>query len=63
MKGAVILTSEKTGQGLRLELERGTIVLHRDREEVYQEIATLNGFEDGRWMRWRPREDSFEDLV
>ena len=27
------------------------------------EIALLSGFVDGRWMCWRPGEESFDDLV
>ncbi|MBL7490057.1 hypothetical protein I6A60_29200 [Frankia sp. AgB1.9] len=59
----VVRTEEAVGVGLRIELGRGSIVLHPAEEElVGPEIALLKGFDDGRWMCWRPGEDSFEDL-
>jgi len=61
--GTVISTSEETGSGIRIELDTGTIVIHPAKEEIFVEIAELSGFPDGRWMAWRPGEDSFEDLV
>ena len=56
-------TREETGVGLRIEFDDGAIVLHPARDDlVGPEIALLQGFEDRRWMCWRPGEDSFEDL-
>lgn len=60
----VVATEEATGTGLRIALDKGTLVLHPTPVELNgPEIATLNGFTDGRWMCWRPGEDSFEDLT
>lgn len=57
-------TAERTGVGLRLEFDGGAIVVHPRREDVIgAEIGLLEGFTDGRWMCWRPGEDSFEDLA
>lgn len=63
--GHVVATLEQTGRGLRIEFDKGAIVLHPDIEDVLPgpEIASLNGFEDRRWMCWRPGEVSFEDVV
>lgn len=64
ISGVVSGTVEATGTGLRLEFGHDALALHPHREElVGPEIATLNGFEDGQWMCWRPGEDSFEDLA
>jgi hypothetical protein len=60
----VVATAEKTGQGLRVEFEKGAIRLHPNiNDETGPEIALLTGFRDGRWMCWRPGEESFEDVV
>lgn len=60
----VVATHETTGLGLVIEFETGTVHLHPSREDLQgPEIAMLSGFEDGRWMVWRPGEDSFEDLA
>ena len=61
--GIVVTTTEETGSGIRLELDTGTLVIHPAKEEVFVEIAEVSGFADGRWMAWRPGEDSFEDVV
>ncbi|MFB0837360.1 hypothetical protein ACETK3_05055 [Arthrobacter sp. E44] len=61
--GEVISTTEETGSGIQIELDTGTIVIHPAKEEIFVEIAELSGFPDGRWMAWRPGEDSFEDLA
>lgn len=61
--GTVKATAESTGVGLRVELDTGTVVLHPVLDDVYVEIAELQGFDDGAWMVWRPGEESFEDLV
>jgi len=61
--GSVVSTTEESGSGIRIELDTGTIVIHPAKEEVFVEIAELSGFPDGRWMAWRPGEDSFEDLA
>jgi len=61
--GTVVSTIEKTGSGIHIELDTGTIVIHPAKEEVFVEIAELSGFTDGRWMAWRPGEDSFQDLA
>ena len=60
--GTVSSTTERTGAGIRIELDTGSIVIHPKLEEVYVEIAELS-FTDGTWMVWRAGEDSFEDLV
>ncbi len=62
-QGTVVSTTEKTGSGIRVDLDAGTIVIHPAKEEIFVEIAELSGFPDGRWMAWRPGEDSFEDLA
>jgi hypothetical protein len=60
----VVATAEETGQGLRIEFDKGAICLHPAADEVPgPEIALLSGFKDGQWMCWRPGEDSFEDLA
>ena len=62
--GRVAATSEETGRGLRIEFDKSAICLHPQADEVLgPEIALLDGFEDGRWMCWRPGEVSFEDLT
>ncbi|MFI5897817.1 hypothetical protein ACIA5D_47820 [Actinoplanes sp. NPDC051513] len=61
--GHVVATAEGTGQGLRIEFEQGAVRLHPDIHDVTgPEIALLTGFVDGRWMCWRPGEESFEDV-
>ena len=60
----VTSTKEATGIGLRIQLADGAIVIHPAPEDVPgPEIALLGGFADGRWMCWRPGEESFEDLA
>lgn len=62
--GVVRRTREETGVGLRIEFDGGAIVVHPSRDDlVGPEIALLQGFEDGRWVCWRPGEESFEDLA
>ncbi|MFF1881351.1 hypothetical protein ACFVVC_07810 [Pseudarthrobacter sp. NPDC058196] len=61
--GTVVSTAEATADGLRIGLDQGAIHIHPAKDEVFVEIAELNGFEDGAWMVWRPGEDSFEDLA
>lgn len=60
----VAATVEETGRGLRIEFGEGAICVHPDIDDVPgTEIALLTGLTDGRWMCWRPGEDSFEDLI
>jgi hypothetical protein len=59
--GTVVETRERTGLGLVLLFDRGSIRLHPGIEEVHAEIAMLT-VRDGGWMVWRPGEDSFEDV-
>lgn len=60
----VVATQEATGICLVIEFASGIVRLHPTREELQgHEIAFLRGFEDGEWMCWRPREESFEDLA
>lgn len=60
----VVSTQERTGLGLLIEMESGEIRIHPSADDLEgPEIARLSGFEDGRWMVWRPGEDSFEDLA
>lgn len=60
---AVIATYEATGDGVRLDFATGSVVLRPDDNElVGPEIATLSGFDTGRWMCWRPGEEAFEYL-
>lgn len=61
--GTVTATSEATGDGMRIELDTGALLIHPAKEEIFVEIAELSGFPDGRWMAWRPGEDTFEDLA
>lgn len=62
--GVVTSTEERTGVGVRIELERGSLRLHPSIDELTgPEIAMLRGFADNAWMCWRPGEDAFEDLV
>jgi hypothetical protein len=62
--GSVLSTDERTGVGLRVDLDGGTIHLHPSVDEIPgPEIAMLRGFADQSWMCWRPGEESFEDLV
>jgi len=59
----VVATHEAMGDGLRLDFATGSIVLRPDNDElVGPEIATLNGFNAGDWMCWRPGEEAFEYL-
>lgn len=60
----VVATREETGLGLVIEFETGFVRIHPAYDELEgPEIAMLSGFEDRRWMVWRPGEDSFEDLA
>ena len=60
----VVATQEETGRGLVIEFEHGTVRIHPSLDELEgPEIAMLSGFDDGKWMVWRPGEESFEDLV
>lgn len=60
----VVETVEQTGIGIGVEFASGRLVLHPASQEIVgAEIAMLSGFADGRWMVWRPGEDSFEDLA
>lgn len=62
--GVVRRTEEGTGIGLRIAFDAGTIAVHPAREDLTgPEIALLGGFEDRRWMCWRPGEESFQDLA
>lgn len=61
--GTVRSTAERTGTGVRIELDTGALAIHPARDEVFVEIAELTGFADGAWMVWRPGEESFEDLA
>lgn len=63
ISGKVTATAEETGVGLCVFLDTGGVVIHPELEEVYVEIAELQGFDDGAWMVWRPGEEIFEDLV
>src|SRR5437016_4348709 len=59
----VTSTREATGIGLRIEFGEGAVVIHPAPEAMPgPEIALLDGFADGRWMCWRPGEESFEAL-
>lgn len=61
---AVVSTTAETGQGLRIEFAQGTIVLNPTADDLTgPEIALLDGFQDGRWMCWRPGEECFENLA
>lgn len=61
--GKVVSSTEVTGEGIGIELDTGAVVIHPAKEEIFIEIAELSGFADGRWMAWRPGDDSFEDLA
>jgi hypothetical protein len=61
--GTVGATAEATGTGLRIDLDTGAVVIHPTIDEVFVEIAELQGFDDGAWTVWRPGEESFEDLI
>jgi hypothetical protein len=61
--GTVRATEEATGTGLRVDLDTGAVMIHPKLEEVYVEIAELQGFDDGAWTVWRPGEESFEYLA
>jgi hypothetical protein len=60
----VISTAEGTGQGLRIDFGGGAVRLHPEFDQVAgPEIVLLTGFTDGRWMCWRPGEESFGDVL
>jgi len=60
----VTKTCEGTGTGIEIHFGDQVVHIHPTREQVdTAEIAMLSGFGDGRWMVWRPSEDSFEDLA
>lgn len=61
--GTVLSTSEATGEGIRIVLDTGSVLINPSIDEIYVEIAQLMGLEDGSWMVWRPGEDSFEHLA
>jgi hypothetical protein len=59
----VLATVEQQGEGFRIDLTAGSIVVDPDAEELAgPEIATLSGFADDAWMCWRPGEDTFAHL-
>lgn len=61
--GHVIATAERTGLGLRIAFGEGAVRIHPEIDQMAgPEIALLSGFSDGRWMCWRPGEESFEDV-
>lgn len=56
--------TEGVGTGITICFPSGRLMLHPAADEFAgPEIAMLSGFADGRWMCWRPGEDSFEDLA
>lgn len=61
--GTVSSTTERTGTGIRIDLDTGAVVIHPTLEEVYVEIAEIMGFTDGAWVVWRPGEGAFADLI
>ena len=61
--GVVVPPAEATSDGIRIGLDTGAIHIRPAKDEVFVEIAELDGFADGAWMVWRPGEDSFEDLA
>ncbi|GIF13638.1 hypothetical protein Ate01nite_36700 [Actinoplanes teichomyceticus] len=64
ISGHVVATTERTGQGIRIEFEGGAVRLHPDIDHLTgPEIALLTGFKDGSWMCWRPGEYAFEDVA
>ncbi|MFJ5061148.1 hypothetical protein ACIP96_17235 [Streptomyces nigra] len=59
----VTATAEETGIGIKVDFVSGSVQVHPTWDElVGPEIAQLSGFEDRRFMVWRPGEDAFEDL-
>lgn len=59
----MIATVEVTGTGLRIDLDTGSLAIHRATGEMWSEIAEIHGFPDRAWMVGRPGEDGFEDLA
>ncbi|WP_380164698.1 hypothetical protein [Jannaschia sp. R86511] len=63
IEDSVVETAEAWGQGLRLQLTRGTLVVLPSVHDLEgPEIALLQGFQDERWMCWRPGEEAFEHM-
>lgn len=64
----VTATSERTGDGLRVELTTGSLHINPTLDEVHAEIAVLHldppqhAPGPGPWMCWRPGEGAFEHL-
>lgn len=59
----VTATHEAAGAGVMLDLRKGSIRLRPTEDElVGPEIAAIRGFDDRRWMVWRPGEEAFEYL-
>lgn len=60
--GAVVSATERNGRGIRIELDRGAVVLDPTADEVHVEIAGLMGPASFGWVVWRPGEGIFEHL-
>ena len=60
--GTVVSTIEAVGEGIKIALDTGLVIIHPTVGEVYVEIAEISGFDDGAWMVWRPGEDTFANL-
>jgi hypothetical protein len=58
----VIATTEQAGNGIRIELDTGVLVIHPSIDEVYVEIAQITGWSDSAWMVWFPGEGCFDYL-
>ncbi|MBF0723593.1 hypothetical protein [Sanguibacter inulinus] len=61
--GIVVSATERTGKGIRIELDRGAVVLDPTADEVFVEVAELMGPANFGWVVWRPGEDTFEHLA
>ena len=61
--GTVVSATERNGQGIRIELDRGAVVLDPTADEVFVEVAELMGPANFGWVVWRPGEDTFEHLA
>lgn len=59
----VVGTAEVLGEGITIDFDGASVVLHPAVEDLYDdEIATLGGFDDGASVVWRPGERTFADL-
>lgn len=60
--GFVVATSERLGDGIRIELDTGSLVIRPQEDEHVVEVALLMATLSREWDVWRPGEGVFRDI-